>query len=171
MVGGHRVGVDPYYLPQGRDFGLSPTDPSCRGRRIKGGMGAYVAGYLVKVMLKPKIQTRDVRALILGLSFEENYSDLCNTRVIDLVEELQEGGLEVDVHYPCVDHNQAREVYDLDLIEVPAPRGYGVVLLAVTHAQYHSMTAKGLRSFGWHQDHVLFDLKSLFPVSESDFRL
>ena len=171
LVGGHCIGVDPYYLTHKAEaLGYQPQI-ILAGRRINDGMGAYVAGYLVKAMLKQKIQIGGARALILGLSFKENCPDLRNTRVIDVVEELQEYGLEVDVHDPCVDHDQAREVYGLDLIEAPAPGAYDVVLLAVAHAQYHAMTAKGLRSFGRPQGHVFFDLKSVFPVSESDLRL
>lgn len=171
LVGGHCIGVDPYYLTHKAEaLGYSP-EVILAGRRINDGMSAYVAGRIVKAMLKRPIQVDGARVLILGLAFKENCPDLRNTRVIDVVEELQEYGLEVDVHDPCVDHDQAREVYGLDLIEAPAPGGYDVVLLAVAHAQYHGMTAKGLRSFGRAQGHVFFDLKSAFPVSESDLRL
>ena len=121
LVGGHCIGVDPYYLTHKAEaIGYHPQI-ILAGRRINDGMGAYVASQLVKAMLKRRLQVDGARVLILGLTFKENCPDLRNTRVIDVVAELREYGVQVDVHDPWVDAAEAKQEYGLDLITTPEP--------------------------------------------------
>ncbi|MGB7373473.1 Vi polysaccharide biosynthesis UDP-N-acetylglucosamine C-6 dehydrogenase TviB [Pontixanthobacter sp.] len=170
LVGGHCIGVDPYYLTHKAEaMGYHPQ-VILAGRRINDGMGAYVAGRLVKAMLKRKIQVNGSRVLILGLAFKENCPDLRNTRVVDVVAELQDYGVVVDVHDPWVSAKEARRQYGIELIHQPPSSAYDGIILAVAHENYHVDGATEIRSYG-HQDHVFCDLKSVFPPGESDLRL
>jgi UDP-N-acetyl-D-glucosamine/UDP-N-acetyl-D-galactosamine dehydrogenase len=170
LVGGHCIGVDPYYLTHKAEaLGYHPQ-VILSGRRINDGMGAWVAVQLVKAMLKQRIQIDGARVLVLGLAFKENCPDLRNTRVVDVIRELLDYGVEVDVHDPWVDPGAARHEYGIELIDAPQPGLYDAVLLAVAHWVFRDMGAAGLRAFGC-EGHLLFDLKSVFPASDSDWRL
>ncbi|WP_237273650.1 Vi polysaccharide biosynthesis UDP-N-acetylglucosamine C-6 dehydrogenase TviB [Sulfitobacter sp. M22] len=170
LVGGHCIGVDPYYLTHKAEaMGYHPQ-VILAGRRINDGMGAYVAGQLVKAMLKRRIQVDGARVLILGLTFKENCPDLRNTRVVDVVGELRDYGIHVDVHDPWVDPNEAKLQYGLDLVKTPALAVYEGVILAVAHDIYGGAGASALRGYG-RPDHVFCDLKSVFARSDSDLRL
>jgi len=170
LVGGHCIGVDPYYLTHKAEaIGYHPQIISA-GRRINDGMGAYVASQLVKAMLKRRLQVGGAQVLILGLTFKENCPDLRNTRVIDVVAELREYGVQVDVHDPWVDAAEAKQEYGLDLITTPEPSAYDGILLAVAHDNYRDAGAIALRGYGA-PDHVFCDLKSIFARDESDLRL
>jgi UDP-N-acetyl-D-galactosamine dehydrogenase len=133
-------------------------------------MGAYVAGQLVKAMLKRRLQVDGARVLILGLTFKENCPDLRNTRVIDVIAELREYGVHVDVHDPWVDVTEAKQEYGLDLITTLETSAYDGIILAVAHEKYCKAGAAALRSYGA-PDHVFCDLKSIFERDESDLRL
>ena len=170
LVGGHCIGVDPYYLThQAEARGYHPQ-VILAGRRINDGMGAYVASQLVKTMLKRRLQVDGARVLILGLTFKENCPDLRNTRVVDVVAELRDYGVQVDVHDPWVDAGEAKHEYGLDLVKTPEPAAYDGVILAVAHDSYRDAGATALRGYGG-PDHVFFDLKSVFARDESDLRL
>ena len=170
LVGGHCIGVDPYYLTHKAEaIGYHPQI-ILAGRRINDGMGAYVASQLVKAMLKRRLQVDGAQVLILGLTFKENCPDLRNTRVIDVVAELREYGVQVDVHDPWVDAAEAKQEYGLDLITTPEPSAYDGILLAVAHDNYRDAGAIALRGYGA-PDHVFCDLKSIFARDESDLRL
>ena len=170
LVGGHCIGVDPYYLTHKAEaIGYHPQI-ILSGRRINDGMGAYVAGQLVKTMLKRRLQVDGAQVLILGLTFKENCPDLRNTRVIDVVAELREYGVQVDVHDPWVDAAEAKQEYGLDLITTPEPSAYDGILLAVAHDNYRDAGAIALRGYGA-PDHVFYDLKSIFASDESDLKL
>ena len=170
LVGGHCIGVDPYYLThKAETIGYHPQI-ILAGRRINDGMGAYVAGQLIKAMLKRRLQVDGARVLILGLTFKENCIDLRNTRVIDVVAELREYGMQVDVHDPWVDAAEAKQEYGLDLITTPEPSAYDGILLAVAHDNYRDAGAIALRGYGA-PDHVFYDLKSIFARDESDLKL
>ena len=155
--------------PQGRGDGLSPQ-VILAGRRINDGMGAYVASQLVKAMLKRRVQVDGARVLILGLTFKENCPDLRNTRVVDVVAELRDYGVQVDVHDPCVDLAEAQNEYGLALVTTLDVGSYDGVVLAVAHDNYRDAGATALRNYG-RDDHVFFDLKSVFGPKESDLRL
>jgi len=170
LVGGHCIGVDPYYLTHKAEaMGYHPQ-VILAGRRINDSMGAYVASQLVKAILKRRVHVDGARVLILGLTFKENCPDLRNTRVIDVVAELREYGVQVDVHDPWVDAAEAKQEYGLDLITTPEPSAYDGILLAVAHDNYRDAGAIALRGYGA-PDHVFCDLKSIFARDESDLRL
>jgi len=170
LVGGHCIGVDPYYLThKAEEIGYHPH-LILAGRRINDGMGAYVASQLVKAMLKRRIQVDGARVLILGMTFKENCPDLRNTRVVDVVKELQEYGVQVDVHDPWVNADEARYEYELEVVQTPPESKYDGIVLAVAHDDFKLMGADGLRSFG-EPYHVLYDLKNILDTQQSDLRL
>ena len=170
LVGGHCIGVDPYYLThKAQAIGYYPQ-VILAGRRINDGMGAYVAGQMIKAMLKRRIQVNGARVLVLGLTFKENCPDLRNTRVVDVVAELREYGAVVDVHDPWADAGDAKAAYDLDLIAEPEEGAYDGIILAVAHDAYRTAGAAHLRGFGSAQ-HLFCDMKSVFGKDESDLRL
>lgn len=170
LVGGHCIGVDPYYLTHKAEaIGYHPQI-ILAGRRINDGMGSYVAGQLVKAMLRRRLPVQDARVLVLGMTFKENCPDLRNTRVVDVVHELQDYGVTVDVHDPWADPEDARAEYAFDLVPAPEPGLYDAILLAVGHSSFVVQGAESLRVWG-KPNHVFFDLKSCFDPSESDLRL
>jgi UDP-N-acetyl-D-galactosamine dehydrogenase len=170
LVGGHCIGVDPYYLTHKAEaIGYHP-EIILAGRRLNDGMGAYVASQLVKAMIKKRIQIDGARVLLLGLTFKENCPDLRNTRIVDVIGELREYGVQVDVHDPWADAVEARAEYGLDMIAEPEEDAYDGTILAVAHQCFSTAGAATLRRFG-KPDHVLYDLKSVLPAAESDLRL
>ncbi|MBF9055290.1 Vi polysaccharide biosynthesis UDP-N-acetylglucosamine C-6 dehydrogenase TviB [Rhodobacterales bacterium HKCCA1065] len=170
LVGGHCIGVDPYYLTHKAEaIGYHPQI-ILAGRRLNDGMGAYVAGQLVKALLKRRIHVQGARVLVMGLTFKENCPDLRNTRVIDVVAELQDYGIIVDVHDPWVDVAEAQHEYGIAPVAQPHEGAYDGVVLAVAHTEFAAMGAEGLRKFG-REGHVLYDLKYVLPADESDLRL
>jgi len=170
LVGGHCIGVDPYYLTHKAEaMGYHPQ-VILAGRRINDGMGAYVASQLVKALLKRRVHVDGARVLILGLTFKENCPDLRNTRVVDVVAELRDYGVHVDVHDPWVDAADVRKEYGLELVTTPEPEAYDGVILAVAHDSYRAAGAAALRDYG-RPGHVFCDLKSVFARDESDLRL
>lgn len=170
LVGGHCIGVDPYYLTyKAESLGYHPQ-VILAGRRINDGMGAYVAGQMVKAMLRRRIQVDGARVLVLGLTFKENCPDLRNTRVTDVVTELRDYGIDVDVYDPWVDTAEAHAEYGLRLIAAPETGRYDGVILAVAHDDFRDTGAAALRAYG-HPAAVFCDLKSVFDRKDSDLRL
>jgi UDP-N-acetyl-D-glucosamine/UDP-N-acetyl-D-galactosamine dehydrogenase len=170
LVGGHCIGVDPYYLThKAESIGYYPQ-VILAGRRINDGISAYVASQLVKTMLKRRIQIDGAKVLILGLTFKENCPDLRNTRVIDVIRELEDYGIAVDVHDPWVDTGTAREQYSVSMKETPIQGTYDGVMLAVAHAEFRKTSSAEIRKYG-RDKHVFFDLKSVFGQADSDLRL
>ena len=170
LVGGHCIGVDPYYLTHKAEaIGYHP-EIILAGRRLNDGMGAYVASQMVKALIAQRIQVRDARVLVMGLTFKENCPDLRNTRVVDVVGELREFGIVVDVHDPWVDPAEAKDEYDLELIESPSSNVYDGIILAVAHDEFRELGEQDLRALG-KDDCVIYDLKGLLPASQSDLRL
>jgi UDP-N-acetyl-D-galactosamine dehydrogenase len=170
LVGGHCISVDPYYLTHKAEaLGYHPQ-VILAGRRINDGMGSYVAGQMIKVMLKHRIQISGARVLILGLAFKENCPDLRNTRVIDVVRELQDYGIGVTIYDPWVDPTEARAQYGLDLILEIEPNTYDGIIIAVGHQCFVDSGAATIRA-GGRERHVLYDLKGVLAPGESDKRL
>jgi UDP-N-acetyl-D-galactosamine dehydrogenase len=170
LVGGHCIGVDPYYLTHKAEaIGYRP-EIILAGRRLNDGMGVYIAQQLVKAMLKRQGLVNGARVLIMGLTFKENCPDLRNTRVIDIIQELRSYGLEVDVYDPWSDASEARSEYGLDVITSPEPETYDGIVVAVAHEEFRESGGKIVRRFG-KPGAVLYDLKSIFPREESDLRL
>lgn len=170
LVGGHCIGVDPYYLThKATQLGHHP-EMILAGRRINDDMGRHVARRVVKLIGRRRDLAAGARVLVLGLSFKENCPDLRNTRVIDVVDELRSYSLRVDVHDPWVDATAARAEYGLDLIAAPAPGAYDAVILAVAHRQFVALGAEGVRAFG-KPGAVLFDVRQVLPRHAVDDRL
>ena len=170
LVGGHCIGVDPYYLThKAQSMGYHP-EIILAGRRLNDGMGAYVASQLVKAMLKKRIQVEGARVLVMGLTFKENCPDLRNTKVVDVISELQDYGVQVDCYDPWVNSDEAEHEYDLKPITSPEVGEYDSIVMAVAHKQFSDMGVKQIRELG-KPLHVLYDLKYLFPADQSDLRL
>lgn len=170
LVGGHCIGVDPYYLTHKAEAVGYHPQIILAGRRINDGMGAYIASQLVKAMLKRRVHVEGARVLILGIAFKENCPDLRNTRVIDLVTELNDYGMRVDVHDPWVNVEDVQHEYGIALTHKPQNEIYDGVVLAVAHDSYREAGANALRTYG-RDGHVFCDLKSVFDRNESDLRL
>ncbi len=170
LVGGHCIGVDPYYLThKAQALGYHP-EVILAGRRINDGMAKYVVSQLVKQMIKQQISVSGAKVLVLGLTFKENCPDIRNTKVVDILSELKEYGMQPDVFDPWVDAAQAEHEYGLTLVKQPQPAAYDAVILAVAHQQFRQLSASGIRAFG-KTVHVLYDLKYLLSVEQSDLRL
>ncbi|MDX5445404.1 MAG: Vi polysaccharide biosynthesis UDP-N-acetylglucosamine C-6 dehydrogenase TviB [Zoogloeaceae bacterium] len=170
LVGGHCIGVDPYYLThKAQAIGYHP-EIILAGRRLNDGMGAYVASQLVKAMIRRRIEVDGARVLVMGLTFKENCPDLRNTRVVDIVRELADYGIRADVHDPLVAADDARHEYGLKLLATPEPGSYDGIVLAVAHDEFRAMGAADIRALG-KPAHVLYDLKYILPRGESDLRL
>ncbi|MFC4487620.1 Vi polysaccharide biosynthesis UDP-N-acetylglucosamine C-6 dehydrogenase TviB [Tepidiphilus baoligensis] len=170
LVGGHCIGVDPYYLTyKAQEVGHHP-EIILAGRRLNDAMGAYVAGRVVKLLIKRRRPVEGARALILGLTFKENCPDLRNTRVIDLIAELQDYGMQVDVHDPWANPEDARQEYGLELTQKPQLGSYDAIVLAVAHRQYREMGAGAIRAW-LQEDGVLYDVKHLLPLETVEDRL
>jgi UDP-N-acetyl-D-galactosamine dehydrogenase len=162
--------VDPYYLThKAESIGYHPQI-ILAGRRLNDSMGVYVVGQLVKAMTKRRLQVNGARIMVMGLAFKENCPDLRNTRIVDIVKELQEYNCHVDVFDPWVSAEEALHEYGISTICQPIPANYDAIIVAVAHTQFRDMGVKVIRSFG-KPDHVLYDLKYLFPAQDSELRL
>lgn len=171
LVGGHCIGVDPYYLThKAQAIGYHP-EVILAGRRLNDSMGGYVATSLVQAMIRRGLDIRSARVLVLGLTFKENTPDLRNTRVVDVIAELEQYGIAVDVHDPWVDAVEAKHEYALDIIDSPAEGAYDGVILAVAHEEFRDLGEAGVRAFGKPNQHVLYDLKATLPAGSADLRL
>ena len=170
LVGGHCIGVDPYYLTHmAQSIGYHP-EIILAGRRLNDSMGEYVVSQLIKALTRSDIHIPGARVLVLGLSFKENCPDLRNTRVVDIVAGLKSYGVQVDIYDPWVSKEEAHHEYGLDPIDEPAKGVYDATIVAVAHRQFAELGAEGLRAFG-KQQHVLYDLKYVLPAESSDLRL
>ncbi len=170
LVGGHCIGVDPYYLTyKAEQLGYHPQ-MILAGRRINDNMAIYVSSAIIKLMIKKDIHPSKARILVLGLTFKENCPDVRNTKVVDIVDELKSYGAEVDVHDPWVDAEEAKHEYGLDMVGQPEEAAYDAVVIAVAHEQFRALGEKGMRAFG-KPDAILYDIKYLLPAGASDDRL
>ena len=170
LVGGHCIGVDPYYLTfKAQEVGYHP-EVILAGRRINDGMGRHIAERLVKLMTGRGINVVGARVLVLGLAFKEDCPDIRNTKVIDVVDALREYHVEVDVYDPWVDPHEACEEYSLEPISAPSEGAYDAVVLAVAHRQFIELGEHGIRAF-LKPEHVLFDVKSVLPAHAVTARL
>jgi len=170
LVGGHCIGVDPYYLThKAQEIGYNP-EMILAGRRLNDNMGPYVVSEVIKLMLKKHINVSEARILIMGLTFKENCPDLRNTRVVDMVEELDSYGIKVDIYDPWVNKDEAFHEYAIQPIDEPNADSYDAIILAVSHHQFKAMGAENIHKLG-KQNHVLFDIKYLLKANEVDGRL
>jgi UDP-N-acetyl-D-galactosamine dehydrogenase len=170
LVGGHCIGVDPYYLThKAQSVGYHP-EITLAGRRLNDNMGVYVANQLIKAMIKSGIKIEGARVLVMGFTFKENCPDLRNTRVVDIVTELQDYNCRVDVYDPWVSVMQADNEYNIIPTKQPPQETYDGIVLAVAHRQFKAMGVDAVRALGT-KNHVLYDLKYLFPADATDIRL
>jgi UDP-N-acetyl-D-galactosamine dehydrogenase len=170
LVGGHCIGVDPYYLThKAQEIGYHP-EIILAGRRINDGMGAYVVSQVVKLMVNNEIQIRNSNILILGLTFKENCTDLRNTKVIDMVNEFKSYNTNVDVFDPWVDAKESEKEYGIVPVEKPESGFYDVIVLSVAHREFIELGVDKIREFG-NKNHILYDIKSLFDADKVDGRL
>ncbi|MCU0766632.1 MAG: Vi polysaccharide biosynthesis UDP-N-acetylglucosamine C-6 dehydrogenase TviB [Gammaproteobacteria bacterium] len=170
LVGGHCIGVDPYYLThKAQAIGYHP-EIILAGRRINDSMGNHVARETVKLMIKRGMQVAGARVLVLGLTFKENCPDLRNTRVVDIVAELKSFGVDVDVHDPWINADEAEHEYGIKPVAEAARGAYDAVIVAVAHRQFKALGIDGVRALG-KPNAVVFDVKYLFPAAAVDGRL
>ena len=170
LVGGHCIGVDPYYLThKAQEIGHHP-DVILAGRRTNDGMGAYIAGEVVRLMVRRGINPVQARILILGLAFKENCPDLRNTRVVDIVHALRGYNANVDVHDPWVDAEDAVHEYGIAPVADPVAGDYDAVIVAVAHREFAELGAAGVRAYG-KQVSVVYDVKYVLPRDAVDGRL
>jgi UDP-N-acetyl-D-galactosamine dehydrogenase len=171
LVGGHCIGVDPYYLIQKAQSAGYYPDILLACRRINDAMGEHVAAEVLKLMIRKGQAIASARILVLGLAFKENCPDLRNTRVIDLVREFESFGACVDVHDPWANALDAKHEYGFDLLtSPPAPGTYDAIVIAVAHDQFKAMGIAELRRFG-NEHAVVYDIKGIFPKEQVDGRL
>jgi len=170
LVGGHCIGVDPYYLThKAIEVGYNP-EMILAGRRLNDNMGPYVADQVSKLMTRKRIYVVDANILIMGLTFKENCPDLRNTRVVDLVKEFEGFNCNVDVYDPWVSKDEAVHEYNINPIDKPIKGKYDAILLAVAHDEFKALTVEQIRAYG-KDNHVLYDIKYLIKANESDGRL
>jgi len=170
LVGGHCIGVDPYYLThKAETIGYHP-EVILAGRRINDGMSRYVASQLVKAMLKKRIHVEGSTVLIMGLTFKENCPDLRNTKVVDIITELEEYNIKVDVYDPWVSEKDAKREYAIDVLTSKPAGQYDGLIMAVAHNEFKAMQTEELKSLG-KPDSVIYDLKYILESGVADIRL
>ncbi|CAK2195081.1 Vi polysaccharide biosynthesis protein VipA/TviB [Vibrio crassostreae] len=170
LVGGHCIGVDPYYLThKAQTVGYHP-EMILAGRRLNDGMGQYVVSQLVKTMMKKRIHVEGANVLVMGLTFKENCPDLRNTKVVDIVAELKEYNINVDIVDPWCSNDEAQHEYGLTLSQEPQQGDYDAIIMAVSHDEFKAMGAEKIHALG-KPAHVLYDLKYVLDKESVDMRL
>jgi UDP-N-acetyl-D-galactosamine dehydrogenase len=170
LVGGHCIGVDPYYLThKAQEIGYHP-EMILAGRRINDNMALYVAERVAQLMIRKRIHVKGSRILVMGLAFKENCPDLRNSKVADVIKELQKYGAKIDVYDPWVDAAEAQHEYGIRPVRKPAKGVYDAVVLAVAHKEFRELGLDAIRSFG-KKPHVIYDIKYVFDADDVDGRL
>jgi len=170
LVGGHCIGVDPYYLThKAQEIGYHP-EMILAGRRLNDNMALHVAGQITQLMAAKRIHVKGARVLMLGITFKENCPDIRNSKVADVVRELQKQGARVDVYDPWANRSECRHEYGLNLVSHLGAERYDVAVVAVAHRQFRELGARGVRRL-CRKKHVLYDIKHVFPAAAVDGRL
>ncbi len=170
LVGGHCIGVDPYYLThKAQEIGYHP-EMILAGRRLNDNMASYVVEQIVKLMTSKRIHVKGARALVLGMTFKENCPDIRNSKVVDLIRELRKYGAEVDVYDPWVDAAECRHEYGIRPVRSLTRKRYDVAVMAVGHREFRELGAPAVRAL-CRRNHVLYDVKHVFRATETDGRL
>lgn len=171
MVGGHCIGVDPYYLThKAQAIGYHP-EIILAGRRVNDGMSRYIAGQMVKAMLMSGQQVRGSRVLVLGLTFKENCPDLRNSKVFDLIHELEQYAIDVDAHDPWITPEDAQSLDSITVVDAPAPNGYDGIIAAVAHRDFEERPSDWISGLARDENTVIYDLKGWLPSSLATLRL
>lgn len=167
LVGGHCIGVDPYYLThKAQQVGYHPN-MILAGRRLNDNMGSYIASRVIKLMINKRIDVSKAKVLMMGITFKENCPDIRNTRVVDIVHELDEYGIKVDVYDPWAQKEETENEYQVRLIDEPEKLKYDGIVVAVAHQQFVAMSKKELIAL-CHEKHIIFDVKSILPAGMAD---
>jgi len=170
LVGGHCIGVDPYYLThKAQEIGYHP-EMILAGRRLNDNMALYVASQVLEHMAAKRIHIKGARVLILGITFKENCPDVRNSKVVDVVRELERQGARVDIYDPWADARECRHEYGLKLLQTLKAKHYDAAVLAVPHREFRELKVRGVRRL-LKKSHVIYDVKHLFPASQVDGRL
>ncbi len=170
LVGGHCIGVDPYYLThKAQAIGHQP-EVILSGRRINDHMAEYIVSVVIKMMIQRGLPIAHAKVLVLGLTFKENCNDLRNTKVADMVREFENYGVQVDVYDPWADPDEARHEYGIELLEQPQKNSYAATVLAVAHQQFTELSPETIRSYGI-DNSILYDVKHVLPIEAVDGRL
>ncbi|MFI4914481.1 MAG: Vi polysaccharide biosynthesis UDP-N-acetylglucosamine C-6 dehydrogenase TviB [Steroidobacterales bacterium] len=170
LVGGHCIGVDPYYLThKATEIGYHP-EMILAGRRLNDNMGQYIASEVVRLMAAKRIHVNGAKVLMLGLTFKENCPDIRNSKVVDVIAELETYGAQIDVYDPWVDADEAKRECAIKLVSALRAGSYDAVIVAVAHRQFKAMGAAAIRKL-CKRNHVLFDIKYVFPAADVDGRL
>ncbi len=170
LVGGHCIGVDPYYLThKAQETGYNP-EMILAGRRINDNMGHYVVSQVIKLMLQKQILVKGAKILVLGLTLKENCPDVRNTKVVDVIREFESYGTQVDVYDPWVDKDEARQEYGIELVDTPTPASFTAIVLCVAHTEFKTKGVEWIKSLG-KDPFVLYDVKNILPAKSVDGRL
>ncbi|HEY6643556.1 Vi polysaccharide biosynthesis UDP-N-acetylglucosamine C-6 dehydrogenase TviB [Povalibacter sp.] len=170
LVGGHCIGVDPYYLThKAQEVGYHP-EMILAGRRLNDNMATYVAERVAQLMIRKRIHVKGSRILVMGLTFKENCPDLRNSKVVDVIKELKNYGARIDVYDPWIDPKEAMHEYGIKPVRKPGKGVYDAVVLAVAHKEFKEMGVAAIRAFA-KKPHVLYDIKYVFPTNMVDGRL
>lgn len=170
LVGGHCIGVDPYYLTyKAQEIGYHP-EVILAGRRINDEMGTYISERVVKEMTHKRIHVVDANILVMGLTFKEDCPDIRNTRVVELVKGLEDYHANVDVYDPWADSESALKEYGLEVLSEPEKNSYDAVIIAVAHECFKELGLEKIKNF-CKKNHVIFDVKYIFPITEELTRL
>ena len=170
IVGGHCIGVDPYYLThKAQSLGHHP-EIILAGRRLNDNMGVYIASQLIKAMTNAEIAISHATILIMGLTFKENCPDLRNTRVLDIVDELKDYSSDVNVYDPWVTKDVVEQYCSVDFVDTPKLGSYDAIVIAVAHDQFRVMGPEKIKAFG-KDKHIMYDIKALFDKCHSDLQL
>lgn len=170
LVGGHCIGVDPYYLThKAIEVGYNP-EMILAGRKLNDSMAGYVANQVLQLMKNKNIEVVNANVLIMGITFKENCPDLRNSKVFNLLKKFEEFKCNVEVYDPWVNKDQANQKYDLDLINIPSKKKYDLILLAVAHNEFKNMSIKKIKEYG-KPNHIIYDIKHIFDASSVDGRL
>ncbi len=170
LVGGHCIGVDPYYLThKAQEIGYHP-EMILAGRRLNDNMALYVAGQIIRLMATKRIHVKGARALVLGMTFKENCPDIRNSKVVDVVRELRSHGATVDIFDPWADSAECMHEYGMKPVRALKPRHYDVAVVAVAHNEFRALGARGVRRL-CKKNHVVYDIKHVFTAAEVDGRL
>ncbi len=166
LVGGHCIGVDPYYMAQkAQEMGYHP-EIILAGRRMNDGMGAWIAAQVIKLMIRKDIVIKNAKVLVLGITFKENCPDIRNTKVVDVVKELEQFGCSVDIFDPWANASEVKHEYGRDIVSSYTLSDYNAIVLAVAHNEF-----KAIDFSSRNPNTVLYDIKSILPVSAVDGRL
>ena len=170
LVGGHCIGVDPYYLThKAQEIGYHP-EMILAGRRINDNMGLYIAGEVVKLLTDNRLPVKGARVLVMGLTFKENCPDLRNSKVVDVIRELERYGVRVDAYDPWADPKDTKHEYGITPVRAPRAGSYDAIVIGVAHDAFKAMGLKAIRRFAKRR-HVVYDIKYLFPRGATDARL